>query len=283
MRSPVLRYLALAMTVSACGGADRQGPLQAVGRLDLVEIARYGWESLADAERPLSETETRHAGGVLGDVLSVGEDQDGNVYALDASFQKIVVFRRDGTFDRLYPLRVVATAGALVFFLRAYRRLATFEWSFSWQAVALGAAVFAIWLALQPWHGSASPGATSDGLAGMPPLLAAAWIVFRILGYVVTVPLAEELAFRGFLTRRLIDEHFDSVPMGQFTWWSFIVSSVLFGLLHDSWLAGTLAGMLFAAALYHRGRLIDAVVAHATANGLIASYAYVTGNWAALS
>jgi membrane protease YdiL (CAAX protease family) len=50
-------------------------------------------------------------------------------------------------------------------------------------------------------------------------------------------------------------------------------------LLHGRWLAGTVAGLLFAAALYRRGRLMDAVVAHATANALITAYVLTTGQW----
>src|SRR5437773_1568880 len=81
---------------------------------------------------------------------------------------------------------------------------------------------------------------------------------------IVAAPVAEELAFRGYLTRRLIAADFRSVPLGRFSWLSFVVSSVLFGLMHDRLLAGTLAGMLYALALYRRGELCDPVLAHAT-------------------
>jgi hypothetical protein len=37
--------------------------------------------------------------------------------------------------------------------------------------------------------------------------------------------------------------------------------------------------MLFAVAVYRRGTLADSIQAHATANGLIALYAWVTGQW----
>jgi CAAX prenyl protease-like protein len=104
--------------------------------------------------------------------------------------------------------------------------------------------------------------------------------VARTAGYVVAVPLAEELAFRGFLRRWIVRHDFDRVPMGTFTWGSFIASSLLFGALHGSfWLAGTLAGMSFALAVYRRGTLVDAVQAHATTNGLLALYAFTTGQW----
>ena len=63
------------------------------------------------------------------------------------------------------------------------------------------------------------------------------------------------------------------------TGFSFLASSVAFGLLHERWLAGTLAGMAFALAAGRRGRLADAVVAHMTANGLLALLALATRNW----
>ena len=79
----------------------------------------------------------------------------------------------------------------------------------------------------------------------------------------IVVPLAEELAFRGYLTRRLIADDFQAVPEGRFTGPSFLVSSLLFGLLHQRWLAGTIAGMAYALVYYRRGKLIDAIAAHA--------------------
>jgi CAAX prenyl protease-like protein len=117
------------------------------------------------------------------------------------------------------------------------------------------------------------------GLEGVPAGLAALWLVFRVAGSVVAVPLAEELAFRGYLTRRLIARDFQSVAPGRFTWLSFLVSSGLFGLLHGRWLAGTLVGMLYALALYRRGKVGDAVLAHATTNVLLAVYVLTTENW----
>jgi CAAX prenyl protease-like protein len=70
-----------------------------------------------------------------------------------------------------------------------------------------------------------------------------------------------------------------SLPVGCFSWSSFLVSSALFGLLHGRWIAGSLASMIFAVALYRRRELSDAVVAHATANALITLFALLTGNW----
>jgi outer membrane protein assembly factor BamB len=69
----------------------------------------------------------------------------------------------------------------------------------------------------------------------------------------VVVPLAEELAFRGYLMRRLISTGFRERPPDRFTWASFLISSALFGTLHGRWLAG----ILYALALYRRRNLAD--------------------------
>jgi len=97
---------------------------------------------------------------------------------------------------------------------------------------------------------------------------------------VIAVPLAEELAFRGYLLRKLISDAYETVPLHRFTWFSFTASSAAFGLLHgERWLAGTLAGMGFALAMYRRGHIGDAVAAHATANGLLSIWVITRGRW----
>ncbi|MCC6493155.1 MAG: exosortase E/protease, VPEID-CTERM system [Pirellulales bacterium] len=187
--------------------------------------------------------------------------------------------------DLLYPLKVIVAGGTLCYFAAAYSRDRLLQGSFSWAACWIGALVFVTWIALEPLAGvlpSQHVSAAAE-LHGLGPALATAWIVFRAIGSVVVAPLAEELAFRGYLTRRLIDEDFESVPMGSFSWPSFILSAVLFGGLHGRWMAGTLAGVAFGWALYRRGRLIDAIVAHATANALITGYVIATGDWTAWS
>jgi len=136
---------------------------------------------------------------------------------------------------------------------------------------------------MTPSAGSGN-GGWPTALQAMPLGWSAAWLLIRLAGYVVTVPIAEELAFRGFLTRRLIQADFDRLPVGTFSWVSFCISSILFGALHGSfWLGGTLAGLLFGLALYRRRMLCDAVQAHATTNALIAVYVLITGHWSVWS
>ena len=112
--------------------------------------------------------------------------------------------------------------------------------------------------------------ALEQAVDALPGWWRASWLILRILGSALIVPIAEELAFRGFLARRLIAAEFEEVPFGTFTWFSFLLSSLLFGAMHQSVLAGTAAGAVYAVATYQRGRLSDAVASHSTTNLLIA-------------
>jgi exosortase E/protease (VPEID-CTERM system) len=179
--------------------------------------------------------------------------------------------------DRYYFLRVVFVAIAFAVYRKAYTEL---RLTLSWAAVAIGIAVFAFWMVLEPRGTPAtSESPLQSSVSSLSQASALTWVIFRVIGSVIMVPLAEELAFRGYLTRRLISSDFRAVTPGKLTWISFLVSSALFGLLHGRWFAGTLAGMAYAWAYHRRGELTDAVVAHAVTNGLIAVAVLATGAW----
>lgn len=182
-------------------------------------------------------------------------------------------------FDWLYPLRVLGTAAVILFFWRkTISRLRSVNtWSVS--AIGIGVAVFIIWVGIEWIMGTTETDrAIPDLLQEMPTWFATAWLIFRVIGSVITVPIAEELAFRGYALRRLISPDFDKVSL-RFTWFSFLLSSILFGALHGRWVAGTVAGMFYAWALYRRGKVGDAVIAHATTNALIAMHVLILGKW----
>ena len=49
--------------------------------------------------------------------------------------------------------------------------------------------------------------------------------------------------------------------------------------MHGAWLAGTVAGIGYALALYRRGVVGDAIIAHSTTNALLAIYVWQTQHW----
>jgi CAAX prenyl protease-like protein len=181
-----------------------------------------------------------------------------------------------GSFDVGYPLRVVAALAVLWIFRHAYRELRP---TWSWAAVAYGGVAFALWMALEPTPPQISGPDLGDMLRDLPAPLAVLWLAFRVFGSIVTVPIAEELAFRGYVARRLVALDFLRVPLRHFSWIGFLGSSILFGAMHSRIVAGTLAGMLYVLCARRRGELADAIVAHATTNALIAAYVLATGGW----
>jgi exosortase E/protease (VPEID-CTERM system) len=181
------------------------------------------------------------------------------------------------TFEWLYPLQFFAAAGTLWIFRRRYANL---NWSFDWLAPVTGALVFVIWIALDRASGASADSGLMAPLMDSPVFTRIAWLTIRVLAAVITVPLAEELAFRGFLVRRLISSDFESISLRRFSWFALLVSSVIFGILHGGfWLPGIIAGILFGLVMIRRGRIGDAVVAHASANALLAAYVLTFHKW----
>jgi exosortase E/protease (VPEID-CTERM system) len=181
-------------------------------------------------------------------------------------------------FEWPYALRLLAAVIAFWAFRRQYREI---DWRFGWLAVAAGVFVFLVWIAV----GRLIHGASLE--AGMPLELAQssagvrfAWLSTRIAGTVLAVPVAEELAFRGFGMRRFIAPNFDTVPWRSWNWMALGCSSILFGALHGGlWPAGVVAGLIYGGLMIRYGRLGDAVAAHATTNALLALYVLAAGRW----
>jgi exosortase E/protease (VPEID-CTERM system) len=169
-------------------------------------------------------------------------------------------------FDALYGVRIV-TAGIVLYAYRHY--YLTLERRFDLVSVLAGLAVGVLWVL--PFSSAARPEASIAGESAF-------WITLRIVGALLVAPICEELAFRGFLLRRLMASDFTSVSFRDWTPLAVIGSSLAFGMLHERWVAGTLAGIAFAAIQHRRGRLVDAVAAHAAANVVLCAWMLWTGD-----
>ena len=179
-------------------------------------------------------------------------------------------------FDWLYPLRFFAVCAALWFYRAEYRRI---NWRFGWPGALAGLLVGVAWIIIEDRQ-HAGAGALGAALAALPAAQRLLWITFRALAAILTVPIAEELAFRGFAARRFHSPDIESVSYRSLTPFAILLSSVLFGLMHGSmWWMGILAGILFALVAKFRNRLGEAVLAHAVANALIAFWVLTRGDF----
>ncbi len=105
------------------------------------------------------------------------------------------------------------------------------------------------------------------------------FIMVRMLGLVVLVPLIEELFWRSFLIRWLIDQNFRRVPIGRVTPVTAVVSAALFATAHPEWLPALLTGLLWAWLLWQTKSLSACVASHVVANLALGIYVIVTGEW----
>lgn len=178
-------------------------------------------------------------------------------------------------FDWLYPARVFAVVIALIYVWPQLRGLSL---RLNGVAVAGGILAAVVWV---PMLGS-DPEANAviqDNLAHAPGWGAIVWLLFRCIGAVITVPIAEELAFRGYLLSRFskAEVRLDgAIPLSVM---AIFFSSLAFGLLHGAWLAGTLAGIIYALVRWRTQSTANAIYAHGITNALVFAYAAATGEW----
>jgi exosortase E/protease (VPEID-CTERM system) len=193
-----------------------------------------------------------------------------------------------GTNQPLWPLRPLAGLAALAAYLPTYRRLvrtpavtlridpgapahAGSDPRVSWIAPIVGLLLAGVWVAAELVRGR--------GIAAVAASDSMAALATRIVTAIVIAPIAEELAFRGFLARRLSTRAFDELAPWRISIAAVVVSSVAFGLLHQRPVVGTLAGASYALLFRRCGRLADSVVAHAVTNAALVVVASLTGAW----
>lgn len=181
-------------------------------------------------------------------------------------------------FDWLYPVRVIAVAIALKIY---WPTLQLLPWRWSLMPLAAGTVTAVIWV-LMLGDNPESDIAFSATIGEAPLWLSAGWLLFRFVGSTITVPIAEELAFRGYLLCRFSATDVRLRGTLPFSIVGIMGSSVAFGALHGAWLAGTVAGIIYAAVRLRGGSVTDAIIAHSVTNALIFGYAAVTGVWSVI-
>lgn len=106
-----------------------------------------------------------------------------------------------------------------------------------------------------------------------------AFLAVRLAGIALLVPIAEELFWRGFLLRWLIDPDWEKVPYGEFTLSSCAIVTLMFTLAHPEWLAAATYCLLMHGLWYWKKDLWLCIVAHSVSNLALAIYVLVTGDW----
>jgi CAAX prenyl protease-like protein len=205
----------------------------------------------------------------------------------------------------MYPLKTLAVAASLFYFRKEYVELRSAMIGVgpvvrgqetgaqqtktaggppalqSWMlAILVGLVAIVIWIGIDPFY----PKMGKAGAPFDPTTIASVaqrnvFLAVRVFGAVIVVPVMEELFWRAFLIRWLVNEDFKNVAVGTFTWTSFGVTVALFGAEHYQWLAGLICGAMYNWLYYRRKDVFACVVAHAVSNAALAAWVLSRGDW----
>ena len=155
-------------------------------------------------------------------------------------------------------------------------------------SLLLGVLIFGVWIAPDlifanyrqlPLFHNPIMGAVGSSLseAGRrDPLV----LLLRTLRASILVPIVEELFWRGWLMRWLINPDFRRVSLGSYQATSFWVVALLFASEHGPyWDVGLVAGILFNLWMIRTKSLGDLILAHAMANLCLSAYVITAGKW----
>ncbi len=180
----------------------------------------------------------------------------------------------------------VAAVGAVILFVS--RPVLDFRVKRFFATIAIGVAVFLLWIGpdlLWPsyrhfWLFSNSITGTARGSLSEGARSSAAVLALRSLRAVIIVPIVEELFWRAWLMRWIINPNFEKVPPGTYTASAFWIVAALFASEHGSyWDVGLAAGAIYNWWMVRTKSLGDLILTHAITNACLCAYVIAAGKW----
>ena len=148
-------------------------------------------------------------------------------------------------------------------------------------AVAVGLAVTAAWVGLDGHYPQfkALGSRTEFDPGRLPTAGRLAFLAVRMLGLAALVPIIEELFYRSFLMRWIVDPVYTRVPIGKVTPIGLGATTAVFGLSHPEWLPAVLTGLAWGWLVGQTRSVSACVLSHAVANLALGVYVLATGAW----
>jgi len=179
----------------------------------------------------------------------------------------------------IFPVQTIVCAGLVIFWWREYplgavrRPLLT---------IGIAISVLLLWIFPQAFLGFKERRDGFDPTFFSPDSwLYSATVVMRFVRLAIVVPFVEEIFWRGWLMRWLINERIETVPFGQFQWRAFLITTVGFTLEHQmaDWPAAILCGVAYNFIAIRTRSLSSCILAHAITNLLLGFYVMQTRQW----
>lgn len=171
-----------------------------------------------------------------------------------------------------YVIKTVVAVGMLIYFWKQYKFSFKMSRNTALFAIFAGITIVLIWVGLEGYYevwGNDRPFIASNGF----------YLFVRLVGAIIAAPIIEELFTRSFLARYIIDQKWEKVKQGTFTWASFLVTVLFFGMSHNRWLAGIITGIILNIVWYKTKKIEPCIIAHGVANILLAIYVLTTGQY----
>jgi CAAX prenyl protease-like protein len=183
-----------------------------------------------------------------------------------------------------YPIRFLAVLLTLVTLSRPWLE---FRPGSPLLSIGIGIVVFAIWIGPDLLFGYRHHWLFENSLMGKAVSSAPVnlksnigFMVLRCVSSFALVPVLEELFWRGWLMRWLIDHNFTKVPMGQYASGAFWMVAVLFASEHGPyWEVGLAAGIIYNWWLVKTRNLADCILAHGVTNACLCGWVLARDQW----
>src|SRR5215471_12946829 len=183
-----------------------------------------------------------------------------------------------------YPIRFAVVLVAICTISRPYL---SFRPTSPLASIAVGILVFLIWVAPDHLFGYRhhwlfENSMTGSAVSSLPGDLKGnvAFLVLRCVSSFALIPVLEELFWRGWLMRWIIDHEFLNVPLGTYRAISFWAVAALFASEHGPyWEVGLAAGAIYNWWLVRTRSLGDCILAHGVTNALLCAWILATGQW----
>ena len=184
----------------------------------------------------------------------------------------------------LYPIRFAIVAALLLTISRPYIQLRP---SAPVASIVVGIGVFFVWIGPDVifhyrhfwlFENSITGSATSS----LDPALKHnfPFIALRATSSFVLVPVLEELFWRGWMMRWLIDKDFLKIPLGTSVPFAFWMVAGLFASEHGPyWEVGLVAGIIYNWWVIRTKNLADCILAHAVTNAVLSAYVLMSDQW----
>ena len=179
-----------------------------------------------------------------------------------------------------YPVKIMMVTGILMYYWKSYDELRFDQLKavHVLGALATGVIVFLLWINMD-WDFATLGSSEVYDPSKLKGNMYHSFLAVRLAGTALVVPVFEEIFWRSFVLRYIVNQDFIAVKIGTFTWMSFIISSLLFGSEHYLWLAGIMAGVFYNLLLYWSRSIYVCIIAHGVTNLLLGLYVIRTGNW----